>query len=253
LTPELLKSFAKFQFNGIYPKDRYTYSQRIRADILEVFNVAISSESLCPYFNKWKRALNPAINAEHDATAPAVEITQDTHLSDASALQQSVAGVDSNTSNVLEALLECFPFALINFHADNGSEYINKRVAALLKKRLIEFTKSRPRKTNDTPLAESKNGSVVRKLFGSVPIPQRGAPLINEFNQQHLHPYLNTHRPCCFPKVIIDNKGKQRNTYPYTGMMTPYDKLKSLANGKQYLKPGITFKQLDAIAYEISR
>ena len=48
---------------------------------------------------------------------------------------------------VLEALLDCFPFALINFHADNGSEYINKRVAALLKKLLIEFTKSRSRKT----------------------------------------------------------------------------------------------------------
>ena len=48
---------------------------------------------------------------------------------------------------VLEALLACFPFTLINFHADKGSEYINKRVAALLKKRLIEFTKSRSRKT----------------------------------------------------------------------------------------------------------
>ncbi|MCZ6803276.1 MAG: hypothetical protein O7D86_04900 [Proteobacteria bacterium] len=34
-------------------------------------------------------------------------------------------------------------------------------------------------------------------------------------------------------------------------MMTPYDKLKSLPNAKQYLKP-VTFEQLDAIAYAIS-
>jgi len=34
--------------------------------------------------------------------------------------------------------------------------------------------------------------------------------------------------------------------------MTPYDKLKSLDKADHYLKPGITFKQLDAIAYAIS-
>lgn len=35
---------------------------------------------------------------------------------------------------VLEALIEAFPFVILGFHADNGSEYINKRVAALLEK-----------------------------------------------------------------------------------------------------------------------
>ncbi len=34
--------------------------------------------------------------------------------------------------------------------------------------------------------------------------------------------------------------------------MTPYEKLKSLPNADQYLKPEISFEQLDAIAYEIS-
>lgn len=122
----------------------------------------------------------------------------------------------------------------------------------LLQKLLIEFTKSRSRKTNDNALAESKNGAVVRNTFGYTHIPQCWAPLINEFNQQHLNPYLNTHRPCFFPKTITDNNGKQCKTYPYKFMMTPYDKLKSLPNAKQYLKLGLTFKQLDAIAYAIS-
>ena len=98
LTPEIL-GFAKFQFDWIYPKDRYTYSQRIRADILEVFNVAISAESLRPYFKEWKRALNPAIDAEYDTTPPTPEITQDTPTSDASASQQPITGTEPSVSN----------------------------------------------------------------------------------------------------------------------------------------------------------
>jgi hypothetical protein len=35
-------------------------------------------------------------------------------------------------------------------------------------------------------------------------------------------------------------------------MMTPYEKLKSLSEAEQYLKPGITFEQLDDIAFAIS-
>ena len=47
-------------------------------------------------------------------------------------------------------------------HTDNGSEYINQRVAALLNKLHIgEFTKSRARKSNDNALVEGKNAAVV--------------------------------------------------------------------------------------------
>ncbi len=42
----------------------------------------------------------------------------------------------------LAALLETFPIKIIGFHSDNGSEYINRRVAALLEKLRIELTKS---------------------------------------------------------------------------------------------------------------
>jgi len=95
----------------------------------------------------------------------------------------------------LEQSLQAFPFTVLGFHSDNGSEYINKRVAELLEKLRIEFTKSRSRHSNDNALAERKNGAVVRKLFGYCHIPQRWAPLINAFNQQHLNPYLTTTAP----------------------------------------------------------
>lgn len=146
---------------------------------------------------------------------------------------------------VLEELLESFPFMIINFHSDNGSEYINHVVAKLLNKLHIEMTKSRARHSNDNALAESKNGSIVRKYFGYSYIAQKWAPLINEFNRQHLTPYINFHRPCYFAEIKVDKNGKEKKTYPYRCIMTPYEKLKSLPNAESHLKAGMDFASLN--------
>lgn len=153
---------------------------------------------------------------------------------------------------VIRQLLEEFPFAILGFHADNGSEYINYQVARLLEKLRIEFTKSRPRQSNDNALAESKNGAVVRKQLGYAHIPQQFADKVNAFCADFLNPYVNFHRPCFFPETITDAKGKERKRYRYEEMKTPYEKLKSLPNASQHLKPGVTFEQLDAIAAKMS-
>jgi transposase InsO family protein len=154
---------------------------------------------------------------------------------------------------VLEALLQGFPFVIKGFHSDNGSEYINRHVAELLNKLLVEEqTKSRSRHSNDNAQAESKNGSIVRKHLGYSHIPQRFATLVNAFCRDHLNPYVNFHRPCLFAETITDAKGRQRKRYPYKLMMTPYQKLKSLAKAGPFLKPGITFEQLDVQAGAMS-
>lgn len=67
---------------------------------------------------------------------------------------------------VIQQMLEQFPFEILGFHADNGSEYVNHKVAGLLEKLRVESTRSRPRHSNDNGLAETKNGAVVRKFFG---------------------------------------------------------------------------------------
>jgi len=154
---------------------------------------------------------------------------------------------------VLEALLASFPFVILGFHVDNGSEYINRHVAELLNKLLIEeFTKSRSRHSNDNALAESKNGAIVRKPLGYSHIPQRFAALVNAFCRDHLNPYVNFHRPCLFAETLTDAKGRSRKRYPYKLMMTPYEKLKSLPSAAQYLKPAMTFQQLNTQATAIS-
>ena len=103
--------------------------------------------------------------------------------------------------SMLESLIDQFPYKIINFHSDNGSEYINKVVAKLLNKLKIKQTKSRSRKSNDNALVESKNGSIVRKIMGRNHIPQEFAPAINEFYEKYLNLYVNYHRPCGFGNV----------------------------------------------------
>lgn len=148
----------------------------------------------------------------------------------------------------LEGLLAAFPFKILGFHADNGSEYINHRVAELLNKLLVEFTKSRPRRSNDNALAESKNGSVVRKHLGYAHIPARAAEAVNVFLRKHMWPYLNYHRPCFFPVTEIDAKGRQRKRYLYEHMMTPYEKFRTLPDAGQYLKAKFTWEAIESPA-----
>lgn len=152
-----------------------------------------------------------------------------------------------NLVPLLRELIESYPFKIINFHADNGSEYINKYVAELLNELLIELTKSRPRHSNDNALGETKN-NLVRKWIGYGHIEKKFAEDLNEFYQGCFNEYLNFHRPCAFAQETTDKKGKVKKKYPHNAYMTPYEKLKSLPEAEKYLKDGITFEKLDNIA-----
>jgi hypothetical protein len=161
-----------------------------------------------------------------------------------------VACVEKISERYLEPILEealgAFPFVILGFHSDNGSEYINEVVAKLLNKLLIEQTKSRSGRTNDNALVEGKNGSVIRKHMGYWHIEQRHAPLINEFYREHFNVYLNFHRPCGFATVTIDDKGKRHKKYET--YQTPYERLRSLKKASRYLRQGVTFEALSAMA-----
>lgn len=152
---------------------------------------------------------------------------------------------ESYLEPILKLILEQYPFVIMEFHADNGSEYINRTVAQLLNKLLIKLTKSRARQTNDNALVESKNGSIIRKHMGYFYIHQKYAPDINDFYLKVFNPYLNFHRPCGFATTTTDSKGKQKKIYKT--YLTPYESLKNIPNAKKYLKPGTTFNQLDQI------
>jgi hypothetical protein len=139
-----------------------------------------------------------------------------------------------------------FPFVILGFHSDNGSEYINAVVAKLLNKLLIEQTKSRSGRTNDNALVEGKNGSVIRKHMGYWHIPRNHAPEIQRFYEEHFNPYLNFHRPCGFATVTVDEKGRRRKKYET--YQTPHERLKSIRGAAKLLREGVTLEALDKIA-----
>src|SRR3989338_8258054 len=150
----------------------------------------------------------------------------------------------------LEEALAAFPFRILGFHSDNGSEYINRTVAALLQKLLIDQTKSRSRRTNDNALVEGKNGAVVRKHMGHGHIPRRHAPRIMDFYREHFNPFVNFHRFSAFPDEETDAKGKIRKIY--RTYMTPCEKLLSIDGAERYFKEGVTRESLGAEARKLT-
>jgi len=153
---------------------------------------------------------------------------------------------------VLEAVLAQFPFALRGFHADNGSEYINHRVAELLRKLHAEFTKSRACRSQDNALVEGKNGAVIRKLIGYGHIASQHATALQKFYREHLNPYLNFHRPCGFATVSLDERGKRQRKYKLEDYRTPFEKLHSLPGAERFLRPGLSLPELERRALEMS-
>ena len=151
---------------------------------------------------------------------------------------------------VLQGILAQFPFPIRGFHSDNGSEFINGTVEGILKDLLIEQTKSRPRKSNDNGLVESKNGAVIRKHMGYSFIAQLHAPAIDEFYRRSFNSYLNFHRPCGLPELIISKGGKEK--YIYRRYATPWEVLRELTSalpdGESYLKLGVSIKAMDQFA-----
>lgn len=141
---------------------------------------------------------------------------------------------------VLEAILHQFPFRILGFHCDNGSEFLNYTVARLLNKLLAEFTKSRPYRTTDNALVEGKNGAVIRKHLGYGPLAAEQAASVQKFYTAYFNPYLNYHRPCGFATVEITARGQRKRRYRPDDYRTPYEKLLSLPHWEQFLKPGVT-------------
>lgn len=147
-------------------------------------------------------------------------------------------------------LLEQYPFIIFNFHSDRGGETINYLIADMLQRLLIKQTKNRAYRSNDNALAETKNGSVVRKNMGWEHIHKNMVDEVNSYYKNYFNPYLNYHRPCGFPTITIDKKGRKKKTYDV--YQVPYERLKSISEAEKFLKPKKNFKKLDIIAYQYS-
>ena len=165
--------------------------------------------------------------------------------------QWEVAGATPRISEaylepLLKAMMLQFPFRILGFHTDYGSEFINRTVAELLNKLLIEQSKNRPRHSGDNGLIETRNGAIIRKHMGYGYIDAGHADRINSFYREFLNPYLNYHRPGAQADVEIDERGRKR--VRYKRYQTPLETLLSLDSPAQYLHQGLSINAVKRIA-----
>lgn len=78
------------------------------------------------------------------------------------------------------------------------------------------------------------------------------APLLEQLITQFPFRIINFHRPSGYPTRVDDPKkpGKFKNVYKT--YMTPFEKLQSLEQPEQYLKPGMTIALLTQFASQMS-
>jgi hypothetical protein len=76
------------------------------------------------------------------------------------------------------------------------------------------------------------------------------AQAIASFFQEHLNPYLNFHRPCGVPELVVNAKGKEKRAYRWYA--TPWEILRQLPDVASHLKAGVTIATLDQLAQATS-
>ena len=69
-------------------------------------------------------------------------------------------------TEVLSAMRERMPFALLGFDTDNDSVFMNETVKTYCEEAGLVFTRCRPYRKNDQAWVEQKNGAVVRRAVG---------------------------------------------------------------------------------------
>lgn len=94
------------------------------------------------------------------------------------------------TRESLAAMERQLPFPYLGLHSDSGSEFINYQVKGFCDARRIDFTRSRANRKNDNMYVEERNGHVVRKWIGYLPLTCREAVDALNAVYEALVPYL---------------------------------------------------------------
>ena len=133
----------------------------------------------------------------------------------------------------LGGLPRAFPFTVRGFHANVKPDPVASHVVDLLR-----------------PWCKDGIG---RSRIGraAVPVADRSSPAtrLNAFTRRQLSPFLNYHWLYMFPIEPTGATGRAPAQPDCAiDIMTPYERLKSLRRADDYLSPGTSFAQLDAIA-----
>ena len=81
-------------------------------------------------------------------------------------LRSLLNNAHSWTFKALSDIRAAVPLPVLEFHSDNGSEFINNATVIWCTNQSLPFTRSRDHQKNDNCFVEQKNGAVVRQYIG---------------------------------------------------------------------------------------
>ena len=129
-----------------------------------------------------------------------------------------------------ERLLKRMPFAIVELHPDNGSEFFNAHLVRYWKEKVVgvQLSRSRPYQKNDNRIVEQKNDTLVRQYFGELRLdcPEQIDAMNTLYEQMWL--YYNLFQPVMhlIEKTALADKVQRK----WDQARTPFERLK--ATGK---------------------
>ena len=126
-------------------------------------------------------------------------------------------------------ILERVPFAIVEVHPDNGSEFFTHHLLRFWKEKVsgVQFSRSRPYHKNDNRFVEQKNATLVRQYVGTLRLdtPEQVAALNAFYEKMWL--YYNLFQPVL--RLAEKRVGPEDIQRKWDEAQTPYQRL--LATG----------------------
>lgn len=130
----------------------------------------------------------------------------------------------SQTIASMEHIDAAFPFGILEWHPDTGSEFINWLCKGWVEARDQRLTRSRPNRKNDNCFVEERNGHIVRKWVGYARLDDE--MLVAALNELYdvLTPYLN-YFMASKRTVSKERLGSKWKVKREEKAMTPYERV----------------------------
>jgi hypothetical protein len=120
---------------------------------------------------------------------------------------------------------ERLPFAILELHPDNGSEFFNWHLVRFWKEKVtgVQLSRSRPYHKNDNRNVEQKNDTLVRQYFGEVRLDTREQIAAGNRLYEQMWVYYNLFQPVMHLKTKTTEGDKVRRTWDTA--QTPSERL----------------------------
>jgi hypothetical protein len=137
---------------------------------------------------------------------------------------QAIWGLhQQRVTGALHYVAQRLPFALREWHTDNGSEFINACLFGWCQRHGVHFTRGRPYRKNDQAWVEQRNGLIIRRLVGYDRYSSRAAQTVLQRLYGLLRLQHNFLRPV--RKLLSKRRVGSKVIKRYDGARTPYQRV----------------------------